>query len=283
MVDTALLIAGALAAAQYFDADGADEAELRALVDMLYRRIDWDWAQDGQLTIWQGWKPECGFLHYGWEGYSEAILLYLLALASPTHPIPRESYHAWTTTYQWENLYGHDFLYAGPLFIHQFSHAWLDFSGIRDAFMREKRSDYFENTRRATYVQREYARYNPREHAGYGNDCWGLSACDGPPPQGYSARGAPYGPDDGTLSPAMVVGSLPFAPEIALPALRHIVDRYPTGASNRLPSGINPSRIQSDGKPWVSEGHFGLDQGLVVLMIEASLRLTTASRVSGST
>ena len=85
-----------------------------------------------------GWKPECGFLNYGWEGYSEAILLYVLGLGSPTHPLTEESYPAWTVTYQWENLYGHDLLYAGPLFIHQFSHAWIDFRGIRDDFMRER-------------------------------------------------------------------------------------------------------------------------------------------------
>jgi len=220
------------------------------------------------MALAHGWKPECGFLHYGWEGYSEAALLYVLALASPTHPIGPESYAAWTTTYQWENLYGQDLLYAGPLFVHQFSHAWLDFEGIRDEFMRHKRSDYFENTRRATYVQREYARYNPHEFAGYDRDCWGLSACDGPEPRGYGARGAPYGPDDGTLSPASIVGSLPFAPDIASSALRRLADRYPAIVSDMLPSGLNPSRGDGAGRPWVSEGFFGLDQGLVVLMIE---------------
>ena len=150
MIDTALLIAGALTARMYFDAEDAREAELREIVDQLYRRIDWRWAQDGGRTIMQGWKPECGFLHYGWEGYSESIVLYVLALGSPTHPPGPHTYKAWTATYQWENLYGVDFLYAGPLFMHQFSHAWIDFRGIRDRFMREKRCDYFENSRRAT-------------------------------------------------------------------------------------------------------------------------------------
>jgi len=103
MVDTALLLAGMLTASQYFDASSSAESELRALVDFLYRRVDWQWAQDGADTIRQGWKPECGFLHYGWEGYSEAILLYALALGSPTHPIGRDCYKNWTLTYQWEN------------------------------------------------------------------------------------------------------------------------------------------------------------------------------------
>ncbi len=179
MIDTALLMAGALTASTYFDTDGADEIELRGLVDALFRRIDWRWAQDGGETLRQGWKPECGFLHYGWEGYNEAIVLYVLALGSPTHPIEDDCYHAWTATYQWENLYGHDFLYGGPLFVHQFSHAWIDFRGIQDRFMREKRCDYFENSRRATLIQREYAQRNPNEFAGYDEHCWGLTELSG--------------------------------------------------------------------------------------------------------
>ena len=167
MVDTALLIAGALVAQRYFGSADADETALRALVDGLYGRVDWRWAQNGGATIMQGWKPECGFLHYGWEGYNEAIVLYVLALGSPSHPLDESGYLGWTVTYQWENIYGHEFLYGGPLFMHQFSHAWIDFRGIRDEFMREKRCDYFENSRRATLVQREYARRNPHEFDGY--------------------------------------------------------------------------------------------------------------------
>src|SRR5450756_1271216 len=179
MIDTALLIAGALTAGMYFTANTAAEVELRELADALYRRIDWPWAQDNGDTLRQGWKPECGFLHYGWEGYNEAIVLYVLALGSPTRPLQGDCYKAWTATYQWESLYGYDFLYAGPLFVHLFSHAWIDFRGIRDRFMREKRCDYFENSRRATEVQREYARRNPHGFTGYDEHCWGLTACDG--------------------------------------------------------------------------------------------------------
>ena len=110
MVDTALLIAGALVAQRYFAAPAAGEAALRALVEVLYRRIDWRWAPNGGATIMQGWKPECGFLHYGWEGYNEAIVLYVLALVSPSHPIDGAAYDALTVTYQWEDIYGHEFL-----------------------------------------------------------------------------------------------------------------------------------------------------------------------------
>jgi hypothetical protein len=281
MVDTALLVAGALTAGQYFAAATPDESQLRDLVDVLYRRIDWRWAQDGAATIRQGWKPECGFLHYGWEGYSEALLLYVLALGSPTHPLEGDGYQAWTSTYQWENLYGQDILYAAPLFVHQFSHAWIDLRGLRDDFMREKRSDYFENSRRAVYVQREYARRNPLELAGYDEICWGLTAGDGPTDElpdvvnesrrlfGYAARGVPYGPDDGTLSGSSVLASLPFAPELVVPTVRNMIGRYPEMLVDlRFASGFNPSLATPDGRPWVSSGHFGLDQGIVAMMIE---------------
>jgi hypothetical protein len=281
MIDTALLLAGALTAASYFTANTADERQLRELVEVLYRRVDWRWAQDGKATLRQGWKPECGFLNYGWDGYNEGIVLYVLALGSPTHPIEGERYAAWTATYQWENLYGVDFLYAGPLFVHQFSHAWIDFRGIRDRFMREKRCDYFENSRRATAVQREYARRNPHGFSGYDENCWGLTACDGPGPQqpalaqahrrlfGYAARGVPYGPDDGTLSGWAALASLPFTPELALRAARNMLDRYPEMLpAQQYASSFNPSLAGADRAAWVSAGHFGLDQGIVLMMIE---------------
>ena len=277
LIDTAFLLAGMLTAAAYFTAENKAEVELRQLADALYRRVDWRWAQRDGSSVVHGWKPECGFLNYGWEGYSEAILLYVLGLGSPTHPLTEQSFEAWTVTYQWENLYGHEFLYAGPLFIHQFSHAWIDFRGIRDRFMREKQCDYFENSRRAVCVQREYAIRNPHSFNGYAQDCWGLSAGDGPsaPPRlvagrrqafyGYAARGAPYGPDDGTIAGSSILGAIAVAPEIALPAVRKL---YARGTRRLRAGGFNPTVDEPDPEGWLSEGEFGLDQGLIVLMIE---------------
>ncbi len=284
LIDTGFLMAGVLTAAAYFDADASDsldEVELRRLADALYRRVDWRWAQREGAAVVHGWKPECGFLNYGWEGYSEAILLYALGLGSPTHALTAQSFTAWTVTYQWENLYGYDFLYAGPLFVHQFSHAWIDFRGIRDAFMREKDCDYFENSRRATQVQREYAIRNPGSYAGYGSDCWGLSAGDGPQAEarriagrhqafyGYAARGVPYGPDDGTVCASSMLSSLVFAPEFVLPALRALWSRSGCGDATFVrASGFNPTVAEAGPNGWVSPGEFGLDQGMTVLMIE---------------
>jgi hypothetical protein len=280
-IDTALLVAGVLTAGAYFNAATSAEREIRTLAQELYRRIDWDWARNGNATVAQGWKPECGFLHYGWQGYNEAALLYVLGLASPTHPLAATSYAAWTATYQWENIYGCDLLYAGPLFIHQFSHAWIDFRRIRDAFMREKGSDYFENTCRAIDVQREYARRDPNEYGTYGLDCWGFSAGDGPRSGTmrvhgrerrffeYAARGVPFGPDDATIAPVAALASLPFAPALALSAVRNFLDLYPEWAdTGRLPSGFNRVAPGADSRGWISQGFYGLDQGLAVLMIE---------------
>ena len=281
LIDTTLLVAGVQTASSYFDRSTPEETEIRNIALALYSRIDWRWAQGGQATVRQGWKPETGFLHYGWEGYNEATILYVLGLASPTHPIPATSHVAWTATYQWENIYDYNLLYAGPLFIHHFSHAWIDFDGIRDRFMQEKDSDYFENSRRAALVQREYARRNPHDFAGYSEECWGLTANDGPGIKtlrvegrerrflGYAARGVPFGPDDGTLSPCAVLASLPFVPELALSALRDLALRHPgIIRESRLPSGFNPTASGDTPSGWVSEGYFGLDQGIIVLMIE---------------
>ena len=284
-VDSAFLLAGALTAVIYFDASTADESEIRALGEALYRRADWQWARNQGATVTHGWKPESGFLGYRWEGYDEALLLYVLGLGSPTHPLPEESYAAWASTYRWERCYGQEYLYAGPLFTHQLSHVWIDFRGIQDAFMRDKGIDYFENSRRATYVQQRYAIDNPLEFNDYGSHCWGITASEGPGPItielngierrffDYLARGVPYGPDDGTLAPWAVAASLPFAPEIVLPTLDFCIHQAKLTEFNSygFKASFNPTHPGSSGNPygwWVSPWHFGLNQGPIVLMIE---------------
>jgi hypothetical protein len=282
-VDTAFLLAGVLSAGAYFDQDDGSELEIRRLADALYRRADWRWALNGGPTVTHGWRPEKGFLRYRWEGFDEALILYVLGLGSPTHPLPPESYAAWLSSYKWKTIYGRELVYAGPLFIHQFSHIWIDFRGIRDAFMRDHDSDYFHNSRQATYLQRDYAIRNPKGLSGYGENCWGLTASDGPgPPKremrldgrrffGYLARGAPFGPDDGTLSPWAAITSLPFAPEIVLPALRHFHEMdLLAGNPYGFTASFNPTIAAADGRAcgWVSSDHVGINQGPIALMIE---------------
>jgi len=279
IVDTALLAAGILLAGRYFAGEGV-EREIRELSEVLYRRIDWAWAQDGAGAIAQGWKPECGFLNYGWEGYNEGTIVYLLGLGSPSRPLPRTSFAAWTRTYQWENLLDVDVLYSGPLFTHLFAHAWIDFRGIQDAFMREKHCDYFENTRRTVRLHREYGARNPHGFVDYDRDLWGITAGDGPGRRelggdardfrvsGYLARGAPYGPDDGTLAPWAMLATAPFGAAEALRGTRRLLERYPQVCpQDRFVSGCNASCPQASDM-WLSDGWYGLDQGLLVMMIE---------------
>ncbi len=295
LIDTALLIAGVLSVGQYFVRERPVERRIRQLAESLYRRVDWVWAQNDSPTLSQGWHPDYGFLHYGWEGYDEALLIYLLGLGSPTSPLSPRSFTTWTLTYQWERLLGQDVLYSGPLFTHLFPQAWIDLREIRDAFMREKRSDYFRNTCRTVELQREYCERNPRGFLGYGRDIWGLSAGDGPTMRasgecpsdqrhfGYMARGAPFGPDDGTLCPWAMMVTLPFTPEAALSGTRALLAEYPQAClEDRFASGINPT-VDPESGGWLSEGWYGLDQGLLVMSIENARTQLIWSLLRGST
>ena len=287
-VDTALLMAGVLTAAAYFTQSHVDEAEIRLLADQLYRRVDWQWMQnkitEGSPLLCHGWKPRSGFLPYHWKGYDESLILYILALGSPTFAIGADSYHAWLQGYQWKTVYGIEHLYAGPLFIHQLSHVWIDFRGIQDSFMADKGIDYFENSRRATHVQQRYAIHNPYDFAHYGEFSWGVTASDGPGPAkvhidgvrrvfyDYIARGVPYGPDDGTLAPWAVVASLPFAPEIVLPTIEAFC-KMNLRAPNPYGFKASFSATYRDGEErreigWVSPYHFGINEGPTVVMID---------------
>jgi hypothetical protein len=282
-VDTAFLLAGMLAAAAYYQQQTAEEDEIRGLADALYRKCDWRWMQNGAAAVSHGWTPEQGFLPYRWKGYDEALIIYLLGLGSPTHPLPPESYRAWSSTYKWKRIYGIEYLYAGPLFIHQLSQVWVDFRGIRDKFMRQHDLDYFENSRRATFVQQQYAIRNPREFEHFDEFCWGITSSDGPGPGtrlvdgiervffDYIGRGAPYGPDDGTLAPWAVVASLPFAPEIVLPTIQNYermqlkeAQQYGYKATFNPTYPVQPKHEYG----WVSPYHFGINQGPIVIMIE---------------
>jgi len=284
-IDTAILMAGVLTAANYFTLESQEESEIRELAESLYRRVDWQWALNGATTICHGWKPESGFLACRWDTcYSEALILYVLALGSPTFPVDPQGYREWISTFEWRKVYDIEYLYAGPLFIHQMSHLWLDFRGIHDEFNRQKGIDYFENSRRATQVHQQYGIANPLGFAHYHKYGWGLTASDGPGPAvlevngvrrvfyDYVARGAPFGPDDGTISPWAVVASLPFAPEIVIDTVRHAIERL--RLAGRSPYGFdasfNPTYPETSRNPhgWVSPWIFGLNQGPIILMIE---------------
>jgi hypothetical protein len=294
-VDTAILLAGALFSQSYFDRKHPEEAEIRKLVDEIYRRVDWRWAQANAPAISHGWSPEEGFLDYDWRGYNEAMLVYLLALGSPTFPVSPDAWTEWTSTYDasWQTAFGQQFLNFSPLFGHQYTHVWMDFRDIQDAYMRGRGLDYFENSRRAIYAQRSYAMTNPLRCKDYGATVWGITASDGPADvelenasgkrryRSYAARGAGGVDthDDCTLAPTAAAASIPFAPELAIPAVldmhkrfgKHIYADY--GFLDSFNSTFDfdvPLRHGRSipGFGWVAGDYLGIDQGAIFAMIE---------------
>ncbi len=262
-IDTALLLAGVVYSREFFAGEDPAETEIRALADSIYCRVDWQWMRNYQPGLTTQWTPEKGFGGGWWSGYNEMMIMYILGLGSPTHPLPASAWKAWCGGYSWQTLYGQEYVIFPPLFGHQFSHCWIDFRGIQDEYMAKKGIDYFENSRRATLAQQAYCIANPKGWKGYGEKVWGITACDGP--TGYAARGAPPAEnDDGTIAPTAVGGSLPFAPEICLPTLRHFYDAYRTqlwGAYG-FRDAFNLQRS------WWGTDVIGIDQGPVALMIE---------------
>lgn len=213
-IDTALFLAGALTAAQYFESP-----EIKELAQKLYERADWKWMANGSPFLSMGWKPETGFLVPSWNEYNESMVMYILALGSPAFPLTAES---WTAIRRPLGRYkGHELILSPPLFTHQFSHAFIDFRGKRDAF-----ADYFENSVQATLANRQFCIDSAGSFRTYGKDSWGLTASIGP--DGYKAYGAPPGPalHDGTVAPSAAAASLVFTPKQSLSALKYWYSTY---------------------------------------------------------
>jgi len=291
-IDTSLLIAGVLFCQSYFTGADGTESAIRAYADSLYLRIDWAWAVHTPPVVSMGWHPEDGFINSDWKGYDEGMIVYVLALGSPTHSIDPAAWTQWTATYNWATFYGQTHVNFAPLFGHQYSHVWIDFRGIQDGFMRGKGIDYFENSRRATVSQRLYAIDNPGRWTDYGANVWGLTAGDGPFDTTfvvngrsrqfwtYTARGAAAGEihDDGTIAPTAAGGSVPFAPEIAIPALITMREKYGDNlfSTYGFVDDFNPTLVSqtpkygrlAPGIGWFDTDYLGIDQGPIIAMIE---------------
>jgi hypothetical protein len=283
-VDTALLMAGVLCAKNYFTGDTKEEKDIREVADKLYSRVDWNWAMNGKPRMALGWSPESGFIPYEWGGYNEAMVMMLLAMGSPTHAIPKESWQNYTATNNVTEYGGQKYIDFKPLFGHQYTHTWVDFRGIHDDQNRKLGFDYFENSRRATIAQNYYAIKNPQGWRGYGPLNWGWTACDGPKDSsgtvssdivkkfgflGYSARGAPNGIDDGTIAPTAAAASLPFAPHVVLPTLYNWRAKHPElWTSEGFVDAFNPTAMPDKPSGWIAPDRLGIDQGPIMLMTE---------------
>lgn len=292
-IDTTLLLAGALFSESYFDRDNPTEQSIRQAAEALYQRADWTFFLARPPLVAMGWTPEHGLHTYDWHGYDEGMILYILALGSPTHAIDPAAWSAWTATYKWESWYGQEYITFPPLFGHQFSEIWVDFRGIQDAFMHAHGIDYFENSRRAALSQHAYAIANPGGWRGYGENMWGLSACDGPLDgtleiDGRSRKFITYGArgtapawtnDDGTITPMAATASIAFAPEIVRPTIAemrkrfgdHLYQQYGfVDAFNETIDFDTPVKMGRvvPGIGWFDTDYLGIDQGPIVCMLE---------------
>ena len=281
-MDSSLLFAGMIAAESYFDGSSAPERQLRSLAQQLLDRADWQWAAPRAPAIAMDWGPHRGFADYDWIGYNEAMLMYVLAIGSRTHPLPPAAWSAYTAGYArtWGVHQGYRYLGFGPLFGHEFSQVWIDFRGIADPFMRAHGIDYFINSRRAALAQRRYAIEDPNHWRDYGADVWGISASDGPGDErlevdgaartffGYKARGDEAdAPDDGTLAPLAVVAALPFAPQQVEAAIAALRSRFGARIYGRygFVDAFNPSFGKAG---WFDHDYIAIDTGAALAMLE---------------
>ncbi|MGH6672709.1 MAG: glucoamylase family protein [Xanthobacteraceae bacterium] len=265
LVETSFLIAGLLCARQYFSGDARAERALREAVNALWSAVDWHWhTRGGGDALYWHWSPR-----HGWDmehficGWNECLITYVLAAASPTHPIPVEAYHrGWANGAHFRNRQGYYGIelplgppYGGPLFFSHYSFLGLDPRRLRDRY-----ADYWQQNRAHTLINRAHCIANPNGFAGYGPDCWGLTACDGD--AGYGAF-CPLN-DRGVIAPTAALSAMPYTPEESMAALHHFHESLGDKIWGRygFADSFNPSQN------WVAASNLAIDQGPIVVMIE---------------
>lgn len=252
-IDMAILLCGALTCREYFQS-----GEIRRDATTLYNRVDWPWALNGAATFALCWRPEKAFSHLRWDAYCESMMLYLLAIGSPTAPIPAECWHAIRRP---KMIYrGHQYISSpAPLFVHQFSHAWYDFRGRHDDY-----ANYFDNSVLASRAHREFCEELSHKFPCYSGDIWGITASDSS--LGYVAWGGPplLGPVDGSIVPAAAAGSLPFMFSESIGVLRKLRSQYGKQIWQKygFVDAFNPLT------GWASKDVLGIDVGISMLMAE---------------
>jgi hypothetical protein len=256
-IDTALLLAGVLTARQYF----RNDSRIVRLATTIYERVDFQWMLNGHpMLLSHGWRPETGFIIHRWDRYSEHTILSMLAAGSETHPISPEAWYAWKRDRT--NYAGYNYVDGGPLFIHQYSHAWIDYRGLRES--KPPHVDYFANSVDATLAHRRFCIELSREFPAYSSNMWGITASDSI--KGYVAWGGPPRDRaiDGTVVPCAAAGSLMFTPELSLAALREMHRRFGARVYGRFgfADAFNPNT------GWVNPDVIGIDLGITLLAAE---------------
>jgi hypothetical protein len=249
-IDTSLLLCGILTARAYFE-----DEQIHARAQQIYERVDWPWMLNGGKTFSMGWQPDTGFLHARWEHYCELMMIYLLAIGSPTHAIAPEYWNNFTRPVI--HYAGYDYIGGNdPLFTHQYSQAWYDFRYKNDAY-----ADYFANSIKATRAHKAFCLSYPKW---YNEDYWGITSSDFA--GGYTAWGGPpaQGPLDGSVVPSAAAGSLAFLPADCLRVLRGLRSKWGKYAWGRygFVDAFHPAAN------WYDPDVLGIDQGISVLMAE---------------
>ncbi len=265
LVETSFMAQAFLTLRQYFDGPGADEAQIRTLCTQLWEAIEWDaFKPAGSNTLRWHRSPTTGLSSATITGWNEAMIVYLLGVASPTHPLPAVTYSAgWarnggivqTGTYYGKRLYVGPG-YGGPMFFAHYSFLGFDPRAKHDAY-----ANYFTHNRNQALVQVAYATANPLGHVDYAADSWGLTASD--QPNGYAAH-APYSNDNGTLTPTAALASMPYVPQQSLAAGRHFYETW--GTLLWTFRGFKDAYNIDNG--WFASDEIAIDQGPIVIMIE---------------
>jgi hypothetical protein len=260
-IDTTFLLAGILYAKQYFNGTNAGETTIRTMADAIFNRVDWNWMAQGTNAVSMAWYPTTGFDTANWVGYDEAMILYTIGLGTATNPLPASAWGQWTSGYMWATNWGQAYVQFPSLYVHTYSHCWIDYRHIADSYMSNH--NYFENSRRASLAQLAYAIANPMDEVGYSSNVWGLTASDGP--EGYAVHGLPpVGFDDGTIAPTGAGGVIAFTPEYSVPTLSYFYRHYRPHiwTAYGFYDAFNLSA------QWYDTDQLGIDQGPIVIMIE---------------
>lgn len=255
-VDTALMLGGVLTVREYFSNN-----IIRKLADDIYLNVNWPWmmgADTSTATLLMGWDPESGFEKYiRWDMFAEGTMMYLLGMGSPAYPLPEKSWDSFARPVK--DYYGHDYIYhdGESMFVYAYSHAWVDFRGKHDKY-----ADLWKNSETAMRANRKFCENNADRFKTYRDGYWGISASDGP--DGYKGYGAVHGMHDGTIPPYSLCMAVPFAPDIAIPAIRKLLREHGVMIWGKygFVSSFNLER------GWFSNEHVGIDEGIILLMLE---------------
>ncbi len=293
LVETAFLMEGLLAARQYFHGGNEAERDLYSRITRLWETVEWDWyRRSTQEALFWHWSPDFAWhINHRVTGYNEAMILYLLAIASPTHGVSPDLYYtgwagqstaavnyrrgwspSWSATRAGQVQAGDPYLNGyryfgikldvgvgtgGPLFFAHYSYMGFDPRGLRDRF-----TDYFQNNRNMALINRAYCIKNPKHFRGYGADSWGLTASDGP--EGYLAHAPDAGDDDGTMTPTGALASFPYTPEASMAAFQH----FYRDLGDQIWDIYGPRDAFNESADWISPIYMGLNQAPIAVMIE---------------